>query len=67
MLLKVEEFELIIQVNGKVRGKVNIDSSIEQKEIEDVALNIENVKTYIGSSKVKKVIYVKDRLINFVI
>ncbi len=66
-LLKVEEFELIIQVNGKVRGKVNIDSSIEQKEIEDVALNIENVKNFIGSSKVKKVIYVKDRLINFVI
>ena len=66
-LLKVEEFELIIQVNGKVRGKVNIDSSIEQKEIEDVALNIENVKNFIGSSKVKKVIYIKDRLINFVI
>ena len=66
-LLEVEEFELIIQVNGKVRGKINIDISTEQEKIESIALNIENVNTHIGSSKIKKVIYVKDKLINFVI
>jgi len=66
-LLEVEEFELIIQVNGKVRGKVNISKNGKQKEIENIALNIENVKNYIGSSKVKKVIYVENKLINFVI
>ena len=66
-LLKIEEFELIIQVNGKVRGKANIEKSIEQREIEEIALNIENVKNYISSSEIKKVIYVKDKLINFVI
>ena len=66
-LLEVEEFELIIQVNGKVRGKINIDKNIEQKEIESTALNVENVKSHIGSSKIKKAIYIKERLINFVI
>ena len=66
-LLEVEEFELIIQVNGKVRGKINIDKNIEQKEIESSALNIENVKIHIGSSKIKKAIYIKEKLINFVI
>ena len=66
-LLEVEEFELIIQVNGKVRGKINIDISTEQEKIESIALNIENVNTHIGSSKIKKVIYVKEKLINFVI
>ena len=66
-LLEVEEFELIIQVNGKVRGKINIDKNIEQKEIESTALNVENVKSHIGSSKIKKAIYIKDKLINFVI
>ena len=66
-LLEVEEFELIVQVNGKVRGKINIDISTEQEKIESIALNIENVNTHIGSSKIKKVIYVKEKLINFVI
>ena len=66
-LLEVEEFELIIQVNGKVRGKINIDKNIEQKEIESTALNVENVKSHIGSSKIKKAIYIKEKLINFVI
>ncbi len=66
-LLEVEEFELIIQVNGKVRGKINIDKNIEQKEIESSALNVENVKSHIGSSKIKKAIYIKEKLINFVI
>ena len=66
-LLEIEEFELIVQVNGKVRGKVNINKGSEQKEIENIALNIENVKNYINDSEVKKVIYVKNKLINFVI
>ena len=66
-LLKVEDFELIIQVNGKVRGKVMVDTNIDQVEIEKIALNVENVKSYINSSKIKKAIYVKDKLINFVI
>ncbi len=66
-LLKVEDFELIIQVNGKVRGKVMVDKNIDQVEIEKIALNVENVKSYINSSKIKKAIYVKDKLINFVI
>ena len=66
-LLKVEDFELIIQVNGKVRGKIKVDKNIDQMEIEKIALNVENVKNYISSSKIKKAIYIKDRLINFVI
>ena len=66
-LLEIEEFELIVQVNGKVRGKVNINKGSEQKEIENIALNIENVKNYINDSEVKKVIYVKNKLVNFVI
>ncbi len=66
-LLEVEEFELIIQVNGKVRGRVKIHKSTEQEEVENIAINVENVKNFINSSKIKKTIYVKDKLINFVI
>ena len=66
-LLEIEEFELIIQVNGKVRGKLKVNKSTEQEEIEEMALNVENVNNFIGSSKLKKTIYVKEKLINFVI
>ena len=66
-LLETEEFELIIQINGKVRGKMHIDKNITKEEIESSALNVENVKNFISSSKIKKTIYVKEKLINFVI
>ena len=66
-LLEVEEFELIIQVNGKVRGRVKIHKSAEQEEVKNIAINVENVKNFINSSEIMKTIYVKDKLINFVI
>ena len=57
-LLEVEEFELIIQVNGKVRGKMNTNKGIDQKQIEKIALEVDNVKNYINSSEIKKTIHV---------
>ena len=39
-LLEIEEFELIIQVNGKVRGKLKINKSTEQEEIKEMALSL---------------------------
>ena len=66
-LLDLEEFELIVQVNGKVRGKIILEKGVSQNEIEKIASQIENVSTHIGGSNIKKSIYVKDKLINFVI
>ena len=66
-LLEIEEFELIIQVNGKVRGKINIEVNKSKTEIEELAKNVDNVKSHIGSVNVKKTIYVENKLINFVV
>ena len=66
-LLAIEEFELIIQVNGKVRGKINIEVNKSKTEIEELAKNVDNVKSHIGSANVKKTIYVENKLINFVV
>jgi len=65
--LQLEDFQLIIQVNGKVRGKENVSVDTEQAEIEVLAKDNENVKKIIANHPIKKVIYVKDKLINFVI
>ena len=65
--LQLEEFQLIIQVNGKVRGKENISVESEEAEIEIIAKENKNVKKILANQAIKKVIYVKEKLINFVI
>lgn len=65
--LKLEHFQLIIQVNGKVRGKENISIGLEQPGIEALAKENENVKKILANQPIKKVIYIKEKLINFVI
>ena len=65
--LKLENFQLIIQVNGKVRGKEIISVSMGQDELENLAKENENVKKILANQPIKKVIYVKEKLINFVI
>jgi leucyl-tRNA synthetase len=66
-LLEVQEFELVVQVNGKVRGKTIINKSFSEEEIELEVLKIENVASTIADNKIKKVIYIKEKIINFVI
>ena len=65
--LKIEDFQLIIQVNGKVRGKEYISVDTDQTEIEKLSKENENVKKVLANQPIKKVIYVKEKLINFVI
>ena len=65
--LQLEEFQLIIQVNGKVRGKENISVDTEQAQLEILAKENENVKKILANQPIKKVIYIKEKLINFVI
>ena len=65
--LKLENFQLIIQVNGKVRGRENVPIDITQEEAQEIALQNKNVKKILSNSSIKKVIYVKKKLINFVI
>ena len=66
-LIEAEEFELIIQVNGKLRGKMSIDKSLDEKTIQDLSLKVDNVKNFINDKEIKKTIYIKEKIINFVI
>ena len=65
-LLVAEKFDLIIQVNGRVRDKVSVPQGISQSEAEKIALGREKVKSLV-SGGVKKVVYVPGRLINIVV
>ena len=62
--IKADTFELVIQVNGKVRDKITVSSNISENEAEDTALASEKVQKYMQGKKPIKVIYIKGRLIS---
>lgn len=66
-LIKDESFNLIIQVNGKVRDSVEVEAGISQAEAEKLVLSREKVQAYLNGEKPKKVIYVTGRLVNLVV
>ncbi|MEB6245273.1 leucine--tRNA ligase [Staphylococcus xylosus] len=65
-LLVDDEIEIVIQVNGKVRAKVNMPKDISKEAMEEVALGNENVKSEIAGKDIKKVIAVPKKLVNIV-
>jgi leucyl-tRNA synthetase len=65
-LARDEEVELVIQVNGKVRGKLMIPAGISDDEIRRLALGDKKTADFIGAMKIKKVIVVRGRLVNVV-
>ena len=66
-LIEVGEYNLVIQVNGKIRDKVVISKNLDKPEVEKLALSREVVKKYIGTNIVRKIIFVPNRLLNIVI
>jgi len=66
-LVKDETIELPIQVNGKLRATIQVAADISEVEATDLAKADQNVKKHLDGQKIKKVIYVPGRLINFVI
>jgi leucyl-tRNA synthetase len=62
------ELTIAVQVNGKLRGNILVDSvtSKDKTKIEELAKNDNNVSKHLESKEIKKVIYVEGRIVNFV-
>ena len=60
-------YELVVQVNGKVRGKIVVDTNLDEQEVLELAINIENVKLNIENKQIIKRVIIKGKLINFVV
>ena len=65
--IKNETVEIAIQINGKVRGKIKVALEIEETAAMELAKQDANVAKYLTGQKIKKTIYVKGKLISFVI
>ena len=60
------EVKYLVQVNGKVRANIVIESNKSEKEVKEIAKEHENVSRHLENKDIIKVIFIKNRLINFV-
>ena len=64
--LKVDNVEIVLQVNGKVRCRLTVPAEATKEELEKIAMADTNVQAHIGDATVRKVICVPGRLVNIV-
>ncbi len=65
-LTKDTEVELAVQINGKVRDKLTLPADSEEESVKDAALNLDRIKDGLNGKQIRKVIVIKNRLINIV-
>ncbi len=65
-LTKDKILEIPIQVNGRLRDKIFVSEEVAEEEIKNLALSSDRVKSYIEDKNVKKIIYIKSKLVNIV-
>ena len=65
--LEEEQLLIVVQVNGKVRGRITVAVELDLKEIESEALKDQRVRGFLDGKKVQKVIHVPRRLVNIVV
>jgi leucine--tRNA ligase len=66
-MLKTSEIQIVVQVNGKLRGKIKISAELEKQQILEKAKREENVAKFLADKEIVKEIVVPGKLINFVV
>ena len=66
-LLQEEEFNIVIQINGKKRGILQVNNAPNEEELFKMCLKHNSIKNFIENKKIVKKIYIKNKLINLVI
>jgi leucyl-tRNA synthetase len=66
-LAKDEEITLVVQVNGKLRGRLTVSASVTEDEAKKLALESQKVKPHIEGKQIAQVVYVPGRLVNLVV
>ena len=65
--LETDELLIVVQVNGKLRSRFRVAADTDEPNIREIALKDERIDKFIGGKKIKKVIVVKNKLVNIVI
>jgi leucyl-tRNA synthetase len=62
-----DTLEIVVQVNGKLRSRINVPAGADEETVKQAALNDANVQRFVLDKPVRKVIVVKDKLVNVVV
>ncbi len=65
--IKEERITVVIQINGKVRARMEIDVGLSQEEVEKMALEQPRIQELIADKTIKKIIWVPNKLVNIVV
>ena len=65
--LREETILLIIQINGRLRDKIEVPADISEDEAKKLTISRENVKKWTQGKEIKKIIFVPNKLINVVV
>ncbi|MFP4371300.1 MAG: leucine--tRNA ligase [Halanaerobium sp.] len=65
--LKKDEITIVIQVNGKVRDKINVAADASEEEVKDQVMEEEKIQSYLDDGNLVKTIYIPKKLVNLVI
>ena len=59
--------QIVVQVNGKLRGKLDISPDACEEDIEQLAKALENVAKFVDGKTLRKVIHIREKIVNFVV
>ena len=65
--LQAARYTLVVQVNGKIRSRIDVDQDTSREKLEAIALGDEKTKKFIGEAKVVKVVVIPGSLVNIVV
>ncbi|MCX5899703.1 MAG: hypothetical protein NTX06_03015, partial [Proteobacteria bacterium] len=66
-IAKEDEVEIVIQVNGKLRGKIVTEASAPEESVKQQALACEQAAPWVSGKEIKKVIVVPGKLVSIVV
>ena len=66
-ILEEKNAKIVVQINGKKRGLINISKGLDEKDLINIIIKDEKIKIYLKDQAIKRKIYIKNKLINFII
>jgi leucyl-tRNA synthetase len=66
-MLVEDVIEIPIQINGKVRGRVEIEKNMSEERVKEIVINNEKIEEWLNGKDIKKFIYIDGKIVNIVV
>jgi leucyl-tRNA synthetase len=66
-LAKEETVTIVVQVNGKLRDKFEVERDLPENEVKEMALGLSRIQSQVDGKEIRKIIYIKNKIVNIVI